>query len=133
MDLLFIEPGVIHPNLVYLALLFGLWTTVTAIYIPGTGIAEGVAFLLLGGALLMLVSMPTNWVAVILMVVGVSTFLVAPFIKPEWARYAEAGLILQALGGFFLFHGMTVSPLLIGLTIAMALVYNRFVLLPVMK
>jgi membrane-bound serine protease (ClpP class) len=77
--------------------------------------------------------MPTNWLAVILIVVGVSAFLVVPFVKPTYGQFADAGLLLQAAGAFTLFNGLSVSPLLILTTIGLAWVYHRLALLPAMR
>jgi membrane-bound ClpP family serine protease len=51
----------------------------------------------------------------------------------KYARFADLGLILQALGGFFLLDGKTVSPLVIFVTILVAWVYHRGVLLPALR
>ena len=119
----------LDPNIVYLLLLFGLWSAVTAAYIPGTGLVEvlsGVASL---AAIVLMMSMPTNWLAVLLLVVGVGGFLVMPFINQRFALLATGGLVLQALGSLLLFNGEMVSPVLIAGTIAVALLYHRFALM----
>jgi membrane-bound serine protease (ClpP class) len=117
------------PNIVYLLLLFGLWSAVTAAYIPGTGLVEIVSAAVSIGALLLMMSMPTNWLAVLILVVGVGGFLVMPFINQRFALLATGGLVLQALGSLFLFNGTMVSPVLIAGTIAVSLLYHRFVLM----
>lgn len=121
------------PNLVYLALLLGLWVGVTAAYVPGTGVAELFSALILGGTVLWLTTLPANWYAVVIMVLGVTTFLVAPFIAPKYGAFAEIGLVFQAAGGLLLFDGVTVSPLIIGVTVILGLAYNRLLLLPMLK
>ena len=60
----------IDPNLVYLVLIAGLWVGVAAIHAPGTGIMEILAVVALGGAVYALANMPTNWLALVLIVVG---------------------------------------------------------------
>lgn len=122
----------IDPNFIYIALLAGLWIGVTAIYVPGTWIPEIGSIVLIAGSLLALTLFPTNWIAVLAVVFGVSTFLILPFFGEKWARFAEVGLIFQALGGFFLFEGKTVNPFLIILTLVIGVAYNRFVLIPMM-
>lgn len=122
----------VDPNVIYLALVFGLWLGVTGAYIPGTMVIEGLAVVVLGGVALALFNMPTNWLAVLLLVVGVSGFIIVPFLKREYARFALVGLVLQGLGGWMLFDGMQVSPLIIALTLALPLVYHQFVLLPLL-
>lgn len=125
----------LDPNLVYLGLVLGLWVAVTATYIPGTGLAEVAAFILLAGSIAVLAALPTNWVAVVVLVVGLSTFLIAPFVNERFGQFAEIGLIGQAVGGYFLFTGsdLVVSPIMIAITIILAVLYNRFVLLPTMR
>lgn len=123
----------LDPNLVYLILLAGLWLSVTAAYLPGTGVVEVLA---IGGvlvALYILASMPTNWLAVLLLVVGVLGFLIMPFVDQRLALLSAGGLVLQAIGSVFLFNGMSVSLPLIAVTIGAALLYHRFALLRVLE
>lgn len=125
----------LDPNLVYLGLVAGLWVAVTATYIPGTGLAEVAAFLLLAGSIFVLAALPTNWVAVVVLIIGLSAFLIAPFVNERFGQFAEVGLIGQAVGGYLLFSGseLVVSPVLIGITVVLGVLYNRFVLLPTMR
>jgi membrane-bound ClpP family serine protease len=122
----------LDPNFIYITLLAGLWIGITAIYIPGTGLPEIGSIVLIVSSLLALTLFPANWLAVGLVVFGVSTFLILPFFGEIWARFAEAGLIFQAIGGIFLFEGKSVSPLLIGFTLILGVAYSRFVLIPIM-
>ena len=85
-------------NVVYLILVFGLWAAVTAAYIPGTGAPEALALIAVGGGILLLGSLPTNWPGVIVLFIGVLSFLLIPFLNNRWARLAEGGLILQVIG-----------------------------------
>lgn len=124
---------VMDPNVVYLVLLFGLWVAVTATYVPGTGLLEGVAAVALVIALVIMTSLPTNWWAVLVLILGVLSFLLVPFLNARFAILAQGGLILQAIGGAFLFYGPSVSWLLIGLTIGIALLYHNFALLPLLQ
>lgn len=119
----------IDPNLVYLILICGLWLSVTAAYIPGTGIVEVLAVVGVVAALFALANMPTNWWAVILIVVGVLGFLVMPFIDRRFTMLAVGGLALQAAGSLTLFNGTSVALPLVVVTIAAALLYHRFALL----
>jgi membrane-bound serine protease (ClpP class) len=121
------------PNIVYLIMLFGLWLSVTAAYVPGTGVLEAVAMGALIVAVLFLTVMPTNWVAALLIILGVMGFLVMPFLKKRLAPLAIGGLILQAIGSVFLFRDQAVSPLLIVFTIGGSLAYYLFVLTPILK
>lgn len=122
----------IDPNIVYLLLVFGLWLGVTAAYMPGSGVIEVLAGLMLIGAIVILTEQPTNWVAVILIVVGVLSFIVVPFLKQQLALLSMGGLLLQAVGGWLMFEGQTVSPVIIALTVGIALVYHRFGLMPIL-
>ncbi len=90
------------PNVVYLVLLFGLWVAVTAAYIPGTGALELLAAGTLIFALVILNSLPTNWWAVLALVLGVLSFLLVPFLSSRLAIFAQGGLVLQAIGGALL-------------------------------
>ena len=123
----------IDPNVMYMALLAGLWISVTAAYIPGTGIAEVVGFTLLVGSFIALTTLSTQWLAVVALVIGVAAFLILPFIGKRYANFAEIGLIGQAIGAYFLFTDMRVSPIVIISTLIFAVIYNRAVLIPLMK
>jgi len=119
----------IDPNLVYLILIIGLWLSVIAVHLPGTGVAEVLAILGVGGSLVALANLPTNWGALVLIVVGVLSFLVMPFLDRRLLLLAVGGLVLQAVGSLMLFRDTSVSIPLIGVTIAASLVYYRFALL----
>ncbi len=130
----FLDPVTLDVNLVYIALLFGLWLGVTAAYVPGTGIAEGVAAVLLIGSFFVLTSLPTNWVAVVILVIGVSAFLILPFFGERYGQFAEVGLVGQAIGSYFLFdEAQSVSIVLIAITLLLGVLYNRLVLIPIMR
>lgn len=127
-----IEWLITEPNIVYLVLVAGLWMAVTAAYVPGTGVLELAALGALVLVILILQAMPVNWFAMLLLVLGVLSFLLIPFLNQRWARVAELGLVPQAVGGYFLFNGAPVSVLLIAVTIVMSVVYHRFALLPLL-
>lgn len=121
------------PNAVYLLLMAGLWISATGTYIPGTGIAEiGGAGLLIAAIYLMSL-LAANWLALIALVVGASLFFLLPLLKPEWVRFAETGLALQAIASFFLFTNAAVSPLLIALAVLLAWGYHRTILRAILK
>lgn len=122
-----------EPNLVYVILVLGLWAAVTAAYIPGSGLPEGVALLALGGGVLLLTALPTNWLAVITLFIGVLSFLLIPFLSRKWARLAEGGLILQLIGALTLFNGPTISLPLIVVSLVLSVAYHRLVLLPFLE
>lgn len=123
----------LDPNLVYLVLVLGVWLAVTAAYMPGTGIVELLAAVLVIGALLLLASMPTNWWAAVLVIVGGVMFLVLPFVEVRHRVLSLAGLALQILGSLFLFSTIRVSPVLILTVTVISLAYYRFVLTPILR
>ena len=124
---------ILDPNIVYLLLLFSLWSVVTAAYLPGTGLIEVLSGAFTLGAVYLLAQLPTNWGSVLLIVVGVLGFLIMPFINQRWAMLAYAGLILQAIGSFLLFAGMSVAPVIIVVVIALSVVYHQFALTPILR
>ena len=89
------DPALISPNLVYLMLMLGLWLGATGTYIPGTGVVEIAGALLIVGTLYLMTLMATNWIALLLLVVGASLFFLLPLLKPELIRIAEAGLVAR--------------------------------------
>ncbi len=123
----------VDPNIVYLTLVFGLWIGVSATYLPGTGIKELLAVAALVASVVMLSTMPTNWVAVLVIVFGVLSFIVMPFLKQQLLLLSIGGLILQGIGAWFMFDGLHVSPILIALTIGLPLAYHRYILMPMFE
>jgi membrane-bound serine protease (ClpP class) len=99
---------------------------------PGTGLVEILAVLGVGAALLALINMPTNWWALILLVVGVLSFLIMPLLSQRYAAIAVGGLALQAVGSYLLFNGTPVALPVIGITIVASLIYYRFALLKIL-
>lgn len=123
----------LDPNIVYLALIAGLWLGVTATYMPGTGLLEVLSAGIVITVVLALGNMPTNWGAVIILIVGVLSFIVMPFLKHQLTPLAVGGLLLQAGGSLFMFHGYQVSPVIIGLILVISLAYHRYVLIPLLE
>jgi membrane-bound serine protease (ClpP class) len=121
------------PNIVYLILVVGLWLAAAAVYVPGTGLVEALAGVVVIAGVVALASMPTNWLGVLLVVLGVMIFLVVPFIQRRLAPLAVGGLLLQFAGGLLLFNNMQVSWLLIAVTVGIQLGYLLFVLLPILQ
>lgn len=121
------------PDIVYLGLVLGLWLGVTATFVPGTGLLELLAVAGISASLLLLTGMPVNWIGVLLLVAGASAFMLLPFLlRPRHTLLTVAGLALQVAGGLLMFPAGGVSPLIIGLSVAVALLYWRFALLPVL-
>jgi len=127
------DPALISPNLVYILLMAGLWLGATGTYIPGTGVVEIAGAGLILGTLYLMTLMATNWIALLLLVVGATTFFLLPLLKPEWIRIAEAGLLLQAVSSLFLFNDATVSPVLIVVGVLLAWGYHRTILKAILK
>lgn len=124
----------IDPNIVYVLLVFGLWTFVTAVYLPGTGVIEVVAGVIMLITVLLLATIPsTNWWAVLLIIIGVLGFMILPFLRDKrLERLALLGLALQAFGALFLFRDGMIHPLLIALTVIAPLGYHLWVLMPIL-
>jgi membrane-bound serine protease (ClpP class) len=120
-------------NVVYLALVATLWLGVTAAYVPGTGLLEALSAGIAIGVVLMLGNMPTNWGAVLILIVGTLSFIVMPFLNRQWIALAIGGLILQGIGSLFMFNGLQVSPIIIGMILVLSLAYHRYVLIPTLE
>lgn len=120
-------------NVVYLALIATLWLGVTATYVPGTGLLEVLSAAIAIGAVYMLSSLPTNWGAVIVLIVGVLSFIVMPFLNRQLTALAVGGLVLQGIGSLFMFNGLQVSPVIIALILVLSLAYHRYVLIPTLE
>ena len=134
MEIFTIDPATVDTNVVYLALVASLWIGVTAAYMPGTGLFEFLATVSFIGSLVAIAQLDASWLAVLMIVVGVAAFMVMPFIKHQYAMLAVGGLVLQTLGGLFLFGGdQAVSLLVIAVTVALPLVYHQLVLMPMLK
>ncbi|MFW5691492.1 MAG: NfeD family protein [Chloroflexota bacterium] len=134
MGFLEINPATINPDLIYIGFVFSLWIAVTAAYMPGTGVIEGVALLGFGGTIVALVQMPTNWFAVLLIVVGGSLFMIVPFIQQKHAPFALFGLVMQGIGGLALFSdGITVSPFILAISLVVPAAYHQFILMPMLR
>ncbi|MBK8135901.1 MAG: hypothetical protein IPK52_08685 [Chloroflexi bacterium] len=128
-------PPLAHdPNVAYFLLIMGLWLGVTAAYLPGTGFVEIMSGTAMLTALVMLANLPTNLVALLILMIGVLGFAVVPFLtrRPWWL--AIFGLGLQAAGSVLLYdRGITVSPVLIVVTLALPFVYHTFILTPMLR
>lgn len=123
----------LEPNIIYFLLVLGLWLGATAVFIPGIGIPEVGSIVLITLSLIIMGLMPTNWMAVLLIVIGVASFLLLPLRGEKYARFSEVGLVFQAIGGYFLFTEQSVSLVLIAITVFLGFLYNRYLLRPIMK
>jgi membrane-bound ClpP family serine protease len=126
-------PITVDPNVVYLIFLLGMWLSVTAAYVPGTGVLELLAVVGVVTSVAVLSSMPTNWLSVVAIVVGTFGFFTIPLLDRRLTLLAFVGLGLQVVGSLTLFNGASVSLPLLGVIIIASLLYFRFALLPVLE
>ena len=133
MGFLMINPALTDPSIVFVIFVISLWITVTATHLPGTGALEFLAFAGIAVSAVILFQMPTNWLAVLVMMIGAAGYSIMPFIKHEYFVLAWGGIILQGVGGLFLFNGMIVSPFVIGIVMLLLAGYCQYVLLPALR
>ena len=123
----------LDPNVIFVILVVGLWAVVTAIYLPGTGAIELAALAGVVLALFLLANMTTNWLAVVMIVLGVLSFLVLPLLDRRFLLLALIGLAVQGVGGWLLFPVNGVSLLVIVVVLFVSLLYTRFALIPTLR
>lgn len=133
MGFLMINPALTDPSIVFVIFVISLWITVTATHLPGTGALEFLAFAGIAVSAVILFQMPTNWLAVLVMMIGAAGYSIMPFIKHEYFVLAWGGIILQGVGGLFLFNGMIVSPFVIGIVMLFLAAYCQYILLPALR
>lgn len=109
-------PSELLPNLLYLLLIAGVWTSTLAVISPGTGVYELLALVTLGGTGVGLFFVPFNSWALVPLVLGLVTFIFGLW-QRKWERVAVvvAGLLFS-LGSVLLFENdagkAAVNPLL---------------------
>lgn len=115
---------IIDPNLAYVLLVSGFVLAVLALFSPGTGIVEIGALFALVVAGYGVVTLPTNWWALIILVIGVFPFLLALRRSQQWI-YLVISLAALVIGSVFLFRtaegGPAVNPVLAVLMSASAI------------
>src|SRR5262245_43617102 len=127
----------INPNVAYVLLVFGLWSGVLAITIPGTGLPETGAAIFLGLAAIGLTQLPVNVAALTLIGLGVILFLLELKFTSHGAL-GLGGLIAFTLGSLLLFRvegegsGVFVSRWLIAGTSLATVAFFAFALTKVM-
>jgi membrane-bound serine protease (ClpP class) len=122
------------PNLAYFLLVFGLWVAATAAYIPGTGLIEVVAGIMLVVALGLLSALPTDLVGLLLLAIGVVGFAVIPFINRRPIGLVVVGIALQVIGSVTLFNDdILVSPVLMLVSLGLPMAYHTMLLMPMME
>lgn len=115
---------VIDPNLAYVLLVSGFVLAVLALFSPGTGVVEIGALFALVVAGYGVATLPTNWWALVVLVVGVFPFLIALRRSQQWF-YLVISLAALVVGSLFLFRteqgGPAVHPALAVLMSASAI------------
>lgn len=128
-----VDPATVNADLLYLGLVVSMWFAVTAAYMPGTGIIEFFALAGLGVTIYILSQLSVSWFAVLVLMIGVSMFVIMPFIRVQYASLAVAGLGLQGIGGLLLFEsGLDVSLFVLALSLLIPLAYHQLVLMPML-
>lgn len=97
-------PSDLLPNLLYLLLVAGVWTSTLAVISPGTGVYELLALVTLGGTGVGLFFVPFNSWALLPLALGLIVFI-AGLWQRKWERPAVllAGLLFS-IGSIFLFE-----------------------------
>jgi len=134
LEFLSIDPSTIDLNVVYIGLIISLWVGVTAAYIPGTIVLEGLAIFGFVFSLALLAELPVSWIALLIIVIGVGGFIVIPFIEQRYAIFALTGLALQAVGTVGLFtDGSSVSLVVLVFILGLQLAYHQLMLMPILR
>ena len=100
------------PNVAYLLLVGGILAAVAAWSIPGTGLAEGLAVVLLGLALIGLLRLPVSAAGLLLLLLGALLFLAELYFQ-SGGYLGLSGALALGLGGLFLLPpgaGRRVAP-----------------------
>src|SRR6185436_10934823 len=86
------------PNVAFTFLVLGLWATVLAVAVPGTGAPEAGAVILLALAAVGLLNLPTSLVGLALMALAMGLFI-AEVHWPAHGALLVAGAISMGVGG----------------------------------
>lgn len=103
-------PSEFLPNLLYILLVAGVWTSTLAVISPGTGVYELLALVTLGGTGVGLFFVPFNAWALLPLGLGLVAFI-AGLWQRKWERVAIvfAGMLFS-LGSIFLFENDAGKP-----------------------
>lgn len=105
----------LNPNVAYMVLVAGFWLAMFALMAPGTGIFELAALVALALAGWSVSNLPFNWWALLLVVFGAGTLILAIF-KTGRKLYLALSIAALILGSLYLFRGEgwipAVNPLL---------------------
>jgi membrane-bound serine protease (ClpP class) len=99
----------LDPNVAYLVLMFAFVMTFVAILTPGTGVIEGTALLSLLAAAYSIYYLPLNYVALVILLIGVVPFFIAVR-KSGRALYLVISIAALVIGSSFLFRGQGLLP-----------------------
>jgi membrane-bound serine protease (ClpP class) len=91
-----------NPNIAYIFLILGLWSTVLSIVVPGTGLHETAAIICLALAGVGLLILPFSWVGLGFLVLSVVLY-VAEVHFPSHGALLLIGTVMLAVGGVLLF------------------------------
>ena len=100
---------VLDPNLAYVLLVSGFVLAVLALFSPGTGVVEVGALFALMIAGYGVATLPTNWWALVILVIGVFPFVLALRRSQRWV-YLIISLVALVVGSVFLFRSVDGGP-----------------------
>ena len=92
----------LNPNLAYLVLVIGFLIAILALVSPGTGVFEAVAIGLILVSGWLISQLDFNWIALIILILGVFPFLWAVRKTQKW-YFLVASIAALSLGSTFLF------------------------------
>ncbi|HQE19826.1 MAG TPA: hypothetical protein PK607_15110, partial [Aggregatilineales bacterium] len=117
-------------DVVYVVLIVGFWLTLTSIYVPGTGLLEVAAVIVLIAAGAGLVLMPTSVVGLALLLVALICLVARISFRRNNILYA-VGFACHVLGSIFVFQpGSRPSVLIIIAANLLALAFYQLILQP---
>ncbi len=120
----------VGPEVIYAVVMAGMWLAITGIYVPGTGVPEALALVVLIIAGVGLIVLPANPVGVVMLVIALGCFLALIYFSDFWYLIV-VGMLFQIIGSIFLFRaGSRPSIWSIILLNAVALAYHQIILLP---
>lgn len=93
---------ILNPDIAYLLLVVGFLVATLALVTPGTGILEGVAFSILAFAGWITAQLNFNWIALVILGLGVFPFLLA-LRKTQKVLFLIISLAALTIGSTFLF------------------------------
>ena len=117
-------------DVVFVVLIAGFWLTLTSIYVPGTGLLEVAAVIVLIAAGAGLVLMPTSVVGLALLLVALICLVARISFRRNNILYA-VGFACHVLGSIFVFQpGSRPSVLIIIAANLLALAFYQLILQP---